>query len=102
MNRGLLLIGLLLQAARQNSRQVLKAYSFSLDTAADSDAALRAACEIHGGQSPDAVFACAGSSKPMYFVQMKEEDLTQGMTNGYWVQAWTAFVRLRDALTNIT
>ena len=83
-----------MQAARQNPKQILKAYSFSLDTAADSAAALRAACEIHGGQAPDAVFACAGSSKPMYFVEMEEEDLTRGMVNGYWVQAWTVFVRL--------
>lgn len=45
--------------------------------------------------APDAVFACAGSSKPMYFVEMKEQDLTQGMTAGYWVQAWTAFVSAR-------
>jgi hypothetical protein len=36
---------------------------------------------------------CAGSAKPKYFVELTEEDLTQGMTNGYWLQAWTAFVR---------
>jgi len=70
----------------------LKAHSFSLDTAVESAAALKAACDVHGGAAPDAVFACAGSSKPMYFVEMNERDLVQGMTAGYWVQAWTAFV----------
>lgn len=81
------------QAVRQNQNQILKAHSFSLDSAADSAAALRTVCEVHGGAAPDAVFACAGSSKPMYFVEMSEEDMSQGMTAGYWVQAWTAFVR---------
>jgi 3-dehydrosphinganine reductase len=80
------------QAVRQNAKQVLKAHSFSLDSAADSAAALKAVCEVHGGAAPDAVFACAGSSKPMYFIEMSEQDLSQGMTAGYWVQAWTAFV----------
>lgn len=30
----------------------------------------------------------------MFFVEMTEQDMVDGMTNGYWVQAWTAFVRL--------
>ena len=80
------------QTVRQNSEQILKAYSFSLNTAADSAAALKAVCDAHGGTAPDAVFACAGSSKPMFFVEMSEQDMTEGMTAGYWVQAWTAFV----------
>jgi hypothetical protein len=28
----------------------------------------------------------------MYFVEMSEQDLSEGMIAGYWVQAWTAFV----------
>ena len=80
------------QSARQNSNQILKAYSFSLDDVANSAKALEAACEPHNGQAPDAVFACAGSSKPGFFVEMSAEDMTQGMVNGYWVQAWTALV----------
>jgi len=71
---------------------VLKAYSHSLDTAAASSDALEDACQPFGGQAPDAVFTCAGASKPMFFVEMDEKDMINGMTNGYWVQAWTAFV----------
>jgi len=85
-----------LEAVRQSSEQVLKAHSFSLDTAVESAAALKAACDVHGGAAPDAVFACAGSSKPMYFVEMNERDLVQGMTAGYWVQAWTAFAAAKQ------
>ena len=70
----------------------MKAYSFALDSAKSSSAALDAACKPHSGDAPDAVFACAGSSKPMFFVEMDEQDMEQGMINGYWVQAWTAFV----------
>jgi 3-dehydrosphinganine reductase len=77
---------------RQNPEQILKAHSFSLDSAAESAAALHAVCDPHGGAAPDAVFACAGSSKPMFFVEMSERDMSEGMTAGYWVQAWTAFV----------
>ena len=84
---------------RQNENQILKAHSFSLDSAVDSAAALQAVCEVHGGAAPDAVFACAGSSKPMYFVEMSEQDMLQGMTAGYWVQAWTAFVRFSCIIT---
>jgi len=80
-----------MEAARQNASQLLRAYSFSLDTASESEAALHAACEPHNGQAPDAVFTCAGAAKPMFFVQMTENDLTQGMVDGYWVQAWTVF-----------
>jgi len=85
-----------LEAVRQNAKQILKAHSFSLDSAADSAAALKAVCEVHGGAAPDAVFACAGSSKPMYFIEMSEQDLSQGMTAGYWVQAWTAFAAAKQ------
>lgn len=90
------------QAVRKTQTQLLKAYSFSLDSAVESAAALNAACDVHGGTAPDAVFACAGSSKPMYFVEMDEQDLTQGMTAGYWVQAWTAFVRASLVCTVIS
>ncbi|KAJ6540779.1 hypothetical protein B0H19DRAFT_1269315 [Mycena capillaripes] len=71
---------------RTSPGQQLHAYSFSLYTAADSAAALTAACAPHGGNSPDAVFACAGSARPMYFVEMTEEDMRRGMDDAYWVQ----------------
>lgn len=80
-----------LEAVRQTPNQTLKAYSYSLDTAKESAKALEAACEPFGGVAPDAIFAVAGSSKPMFFVEMQEEDLIEGFVNGYWVQAWTAF-----------
>lgn len=80
------------QANRQSPDQVFKAFSFSLDTAEESAAALQAASDAHGGKVPDAVFACAGAAKPMYLLEMQPEDLSRGMTNGYWIQAWTAFV----------
>lgn len=47
----------------------------------------------HNGETPDGVFLCAGGSKPKFFVEMSEEELVQGMDMGYWVQAWTAWVR---------
>ncbi|KAH7906598.1 hypothetical protein BJ138DRAFT_1162259 [Hygrophoropsis aurantiaca] len=85
-----------LEATRQSPDQQFKAYSFALDTAESSAAALKAASDGHGGQAPDAVFACAGGSKPMFFLDMTEQDLTNGMTNGYWVQAWTAFAAAKQ------
>ncbi|KAF8974259.1 oxidoreductase [Flammula alnicola] len=71
--------------------QKVLAYSFSLDTATESTAALDAVCAPYDGQSPDAVFACAGASHPGFFVEMDEEWLTRGMADGYWVQAWTCW-----------
>ncbi|KAH7927027.1 NAD(P)-binding protein [Leucogyrophana mollusca] len=85
-----------LEAARQTPGQIFRAYPFALDNAESSAAALKAASEGHGGQVPDAVFACAGGSKPMFFLDMEERDLTQGMDNGYWVQAWTAFAAAKQ------
>lgn len=80
------------QANRQSPDQIFKAFSFSLNTAEESAAALQAASDAHSGKVPDAVFACAGAAKPMYLLEMQPEDLSRGMANGYWIQAWTAFV----------
>ncbi|KAG2092314.1 uncharacterized protein F5147DRAFT_748032 [Suillus discolor] len=85
-----------LEANRQSPDQVFKAFSFSLDTAKESAAALQAASDAHGGKVPDAVFACAGAAKPMYLLEMQPEDLSSGMTNGYWIQAWTAFAAAKQ------
>ncbi|KAL0956968.1 hypothetical protein HGRIS_003069 [Hohenbuehelia grisea] len=84
-----------IEAARQTPNQILKAYSCPLTNATDSAAALETVCAPHRGRAPDAVFACAGSSKPGFFVEMTEDDLTQGMFNGYWIQAWTAYAGAR-------
>jgi 3-dehydrosphinganine reductase len=80
------------QAARQTPNQVLKAYSFSLAESDSSEKALEAACEAHGGRSPDAVFLCAGKATPGYFVEETARSLQDGMANAYWTQAWSAFV----------
>ncbi|KAG2104719.1 uncharacterized protein F5147DRAFT_703680 [Suillus discolor] len=85
-----------LEANRQSPDQVFKAFSFSLDTAKESAAALQAASDAHGGKVPDAVFACAGAAKPMYLLEMQPEDLSSGMTNGYWIQAWSAFAAAKQ------
>ncbi|KAJ7301166.1 oxidoreductase [Mycena albidolilacea] len=79
-----------MESYRQYPDQLLTVYSFSLNTAAESAAALEAVCKPHGGHAPDAVFACAGSSKPKFLLEMSAEDMEQGMINGYWVQVWTA------------
>lgn len=32
----------------------------------------------------------------MYIVDMSPDDFERGMKDGFWVQAWTAFVSLSD------
>lgn len=83
-----------LEAARSNAEQRLSMHSHSLASGAGAKAALAEACAAHGGAAPDAVFLCAGASHPGFFVEMNEEDLKKGMDDGYWVQAWTAWVRV--------
>ncbi|KAF8871168.1 oxidoreductase [Gymnopilus junonius] len=80
-----------IEKLRVSSSQIFNVYSHALDSGKASAEALELVCKAHGGGAPDAVFACAGSSKPMFFVEMDECDLTDGMTNGYWIQAWTAW-----------
>jgi len=85
----------MMEENRLHPNQKLAAYSFSLSSAGESAAALEAACVPHDGQAPAAVFTCAGSSKPMFFLDMSEQDMTNGMTQGYWVQAWTVMAAAR-------
>lgn len=82
------------QAARQSNDQKFAYYSYSLTSAKESQEALQAVISGHNEEVPDAVFLCAGGSKPKFFVEMSEEELVQGMDMGYWVQAWTAWVRV--------
>ncbi|KAJ7513122.1 oxidoreductase [Mycena galericulata] len=84
-----------IEVARIYPQQKLHAYSFSLYTASDSAAALKAACAPYDGNAPDAVFTCAGAARPMYFVELTEEDMRRGMDNAYWVQAWTIFAAVK-------
>jgi 3-dehydrosphinganine reductase len=69
--------------------QTLTWHSFSLTSAQDSASALDAASAAHG-RCPDAVFLCAGASKPGFFIEEDEASLRAGMDSAYWVQAWTA------------
>ena len=55
--------------------------------------ALEAACVPHGGQTPDAVFLCAGYSTPGFFIEQTEESMRKGMDNTYWLAACSALVR---------
>ena len=73
------------QELRVSQSQMLNAYSHSLDTASASTLALEDVSRPFGGECPDAVFACAGSSKPKFFVEMDEQDLLNGMTSACWV-----------------
>ncbi|KAJ2913962.1 hypothetical protein MD484_g6454, partial [Candolleomyces efflorescens] len=84
-----------LETARVAPSQILQAHSASLLSASESTAALEAVCKAHNGEAPDAVITCAGSAKPMFFVETTEQDLVEGMQNGYWVQAWTAWAALK-------
>ena len=81
-----------LQTVRQSDDQKFVYYSHSLTSAKESEEALQAVIAGHNEEVPDAVFLCAGSSKPKFFVEMSEEELVQGMNMGYWIQAWTAWV----------
>ncbi|KAN0131424.1 3-dehydrosphinganine reductase [Lactarius tabidus] len=79
-----------LEVARVNPNQILKSYSYSLSTQKAAVEALEAACEPHAGQSPDAVFLCAGKATPGFFIEQTEESMRNGMENSYWLAAWSA------------
>ncbi|KAI0667845.1 oxidoreductase [Trametes maxima] len=85
-----------LENVRIRSTQVLKAYSFAVDSEAGSAAALKAAGEPHGGRCPDVLFLCAGASTPGFFVDQSEESLKAGMQQTYWAQAFTALVGAKE------
>ncbi|KAI0326049.1 oxidoreductase [Cubamyces sp. BRFM 1775] len=85
-----------LEQHRQSSSQVLKAYSFAVDSESGSAAALSAASKLHGGRCPDALFLCAGASAPGFFVDQTEEALKAGMQMTYWAQAFTALAGTKE------
>ncbi|KAF8963279.1 oxidoreductase [Flammula alnicola] len=84
-----------LEELRVSPSQNFKVYSHALTPASEAVNALEAVCKPYGGDAPDAVFTCAGSSKPMFFVEMEEQDMIDGMVNAYWLQAWTAWAAAR-------
>ncbi|KAJ7781176.1 oxidoreductase [Mycena metata] len=79
-----------LEKVRQSPGQKLKSYSFSLNEAESASAALEAVCAAHDGRCPDAIFLCAGTSTPGFFVEETEASQRKGMEMAYWVQASTA------------
>ncbi|KAJ7180157.1 oxidoreductase [Mycena crocata] len=79
-----------LEKVRQTPSQKLKSYSYSINEAESASAALEAVCAAHDGRSPDAIFLCAGTSTPGFFVEETESSLRKGMEMAYWVQASTA------------
>ncbi|KAJ7746369.1 hypothetical protein B0H16DRAFT_1557195 [Mycena metata] len=81
-----------IEKCRKRPDQLFAVYSFDLSTYAGSADALGAVCKAHDDRSPDAIFNCAGSSKPMFLVNMTEHDMSAGMIQGYWVQAWTTML----------
>ena len=80
------------QAARQFPEQILRAYSYGVDSAKEAEAALDAVAAAHGGRCPDALFLCAGKSRPGFWIERTEEELRECMEETYWVQAWPALV----------
>lgn len=78
---------------RQDPKQVFRAYSFAVDSEKRSAAALDAAAQPHAGRCPDAVFLCAGASRPGYFIDQNEESFRAGMGMTFDAQAFTAMVR---------
>ncbi|PCH41091.1 oxidoreductase [Wolfiporia cocos MD-104 SS10] len=79
-----------LEAVRQTPNQLLKTYSFAVDTEAGAASALEAACQAHGGTSPDALFLCAGKSRPGFFVEQDEASLRKALDETYYAQASSA------------
>ncbi|KZV76547.1 oxidoreductase [Peniophora sp. CONT] len=81
-----------LEGARVSPKQVLASYSYSLETLDGAQAAYNAACATHDGTPADAVFMCAGGSRPGFWVEQSEEQIRHSMDITYWVAAWTAKV----------
>ncbi|KZW01919.1 NAD(P)-binding protein [Exidia glandulosa HHB12029] len=79
-----------LEDVRVDESQIIRAYSFSLNTAEGAEAALTAASVPHEGRVPDALFLCAGSARPGFFVEETPAGLQSAFDNVYWVQAWSA------------
>ena len=80
--------------ARQSQGRVFAQYDFDLTTPDGAREALQAVMGGHDGRIPDATFLCAGGSAPKFFVEMTKEELVRGLEMSYWIQAWSAWVRL--------
>ncbi|OSD04197.1 oxidoreductase [Trametes coccinea BRFM310] len=85
-----------LEKHRQTSEQIIKSYSFAVNSEAGSAAAVKAASEAHGGRCPDAFFFCAGASRPQFWVEQTEQLMREDMDATYGAQAYTALVASRE------
>jgi 3-dehydrosphinganine reductase len=83
------------QSACVSELQRVETHAFSIDSAGGAEKALEAAAAAHDGHAPDAVFLCAGAAHPGFWIETSAEDLTRGMQDGYWLQAWSAWVSIR-------
>ncbi|KZT62215.1 oxidoreductase [Calocera cornea HHB12733] len=80
-----------LETNRISPSQKLTIYSYDLSTAAGAQQALQAACELFGGQAPDAVFLCAGASRPVFFVEATEDDFKGQIETIYYTALWSSW-----------
>ncbi|KAK0451204.1 oxidoreductase [Desarmillaria tabescens] len=79
-----------MEKARKLPSQILRWYSYDLTQCKSAEAALEAASKGHDGRCPDALFLCAGTSIPRFFVEEDEASMKRGMDTVYWIQAWSA------------
>lgn len=92
------------QRHRQTEAQHFRYHSYPLNSSSGSHDALEAECQELVKESdgsvtaPDAFFLCAGSARPTFWIENTEDHLVQGMEQAYWVQAWTAHVRVLSIL----
>jgi len=84
-----------LEAVRQSPDQILKAYSHSVHSTEEAEASLDAAGKPYGGKSPDALFLCAGTARPGFFVEQDEATLKQSFDEIYWLAAMPALAAVK-------
>ena len=71
---------------------MLASLSYSLVTYENARAAYDEACAAHDGKPADAVFMCAGSAQPGFWIEHDEDDIRRGIDQSYFVTAFTARV----------
>ncbi|EIM82429.1 oxidoreductase [Stereum hirsutum FP-91666 SS1] len=79
-----------IEGCRVSPDQIFQSFSHSLLDPSEASTALEDVVAKHSGLAPDAVFLCAGTSNPRYFLEYTPSDLSSGMDQSYWVQTYTA------------
>ncbi|KAI0327133.1 oxidoreductase [Cubamyces sp. BRFM 1775] len=85
-----------LEKHRQSGEQIIKSYSFAVNSEAGSAAAVEAASQPHGGRCPDAFFLCAGTSRPSFWIEQNEALMRSDLDASYGAQAFTALVACKE------